>query len=80
MDNVLSQSHDKYLDTQAVAWTSNENMSNYEFDNNHLHPSVDGETIHFCDSGCQQDYHSDPMLSDPLHGAVDNPPGHLPVL
>ena len=80
VDNVLSQNHNEYLDTQAVAWTSDENMSNYEFDNNHLHPSVDGETTHFCDSGCQQDYHSDPMLSDPLHGAVDNPPGHLPVL
>ena len=54
VDNVLSQSYDEYLDTQAVAWTSDENMSNYEFDNNHLHPSVDGETTHFCDSGCQQ--------------------------
>ena len=42
VDNVLSQSNDEYLDTQAVAWTSDENMSNYEFDNNHLHPSVDG--------------------------------------
>ena len=45
-----------------------------------MHPSVDGETTHCCESGCQQDYHSDPMLNDPLHGAVDNPPGHLPAL
>ena len=80
VDNVLSQSHDEYLDTQAEAWTLDENMSNYEFYNNHLHPSVNGETTHCCECGCQQDYHSDPMLSDPLHGAMENPPGHLPVL
>ena len=79
MDNVLSQSHDEYFDTQSEAWTSHENMSNCDYDNNHLHPSVYGHTNHCCDSGCQHDYHTDPMLSDPLYGALDNLPGHVPV-
>ena len=78
MDNVPFQSHDGYLDTQAEAWTLDESMSNYDYDDNHLHPSVDGETTNCCDSGCQHDYHSGPMF--PRYGALDDPPGHPPVL
>ena len=34
-DNVLTQSHDEYLDTQAEAWILDGNLSNYDYDDNH---------------------------------------------
>ena len=58
----------------------NENMSNYELTIIICILLWGVKLLTFVDSGCQQDYYSDPMLSDPLHGAVDNPPGHLLVL
>ena len=53
-DNVPTQSHDKYLDTQAEAWILDGNISNYDHDDNHSQPSLGDENTHCCDSG----YHS----------------------
>ena len=53
-DNVPTQSHDEYLDTQAEAWILDGNISNYDYDDNHSQPSLGDENTHCCDSG----YHS----------------------
>ena len=75
--NVLTQSHNEYLDTQAEAWILDRNINDY--DDNHSQPSLGDGSTHCCDSGCEHGYHPDPMLSDPLHGALDNPLGQPPV-
>ena len=56
-----------------------ENINDYDYDDNHSQPSLGDGSTHCCDSGCEHGYHHNPMLSDPLHGALDNPPGHSPV-
>ena len=76
-DNVPTKSQHEYLGTQTNVWVLAENI--YYYDDNHSQPSLGDEGLHCCDSGCEHGYHPDPMLSDPLHGALDNPPGHLPV-
>ena len=53
-DNVPTQSHDEYLDTQAEAWILDGNISNYDHDDNHSQASLGDENTHCCDSG----YHS----------------------
>ena len=79
-DDVPTQSQDEYLGTQTNVWLLVENINDYDNDDNHSQPSLGDGSIHCCDSGCEHGYHPDPMLSDPLHGALDNPPGHLPCL
>ena len=53
-DNIPTQSHDEYLDTQAEAWILDGDISNYDHDDNHSQPSLGDENTHCCDSG----YHS----------------------
>ena len=76
-DDVPTQSQNEYLGTQANVWVLVGNI--YDYDDNHSQPSLGYEGTHCCDSGCEHGYHPDPMLSDPLHGALDNPQGHPPV-
>ena len=78
-DNVLTPSQDEYLGTQTDVWVLAENINDYDYDDNHSQPSLGDGSAHCCDSGCEHGYHPDPMLSDPFHGALDNPPGHPPV-
>ena len=78
-DNVPTQSQDEYYGTQTDVWVLVENINNYDYDGNHSQPSLGDGSTHCCDSGCEHGYYPDPMLSDPLHGALDNPPGHPPV-
>ena len=75
-DNVPTQSQDEYLGTQTDVWVSVENINDYDYDDNHSQPSLGDGSTHCCDNGCEHGYYPDPMLSDPLHGALDNPPGH----
>ena len=42
-DNVPTQSHDEYPDTQAEAWILGGNISNYDHDDNHSQPSMGDE-------------------------------------
>ena len=78
-DNVPTQSRDEYSGTQTDVWVLVENINDYDYDDNHSQPSLGDGSTHCCDNGCEHGYHPDPMLSDPLHGALDNPPGHPPV-
>ena len=59
-DNVPSQSQDFYLDTQADVWVSAENISNYDYDDNHSQPSLDGENTQCNDSDYQHGHPPDP--------------------
>ena len=59
-DHVPSQSQDEYLDIQADAWVLAENISNYDYDDNHSQPSLDDENTHCYDSDYQHGYPPDP--------------------
>ena len=78
-DNVPTQSQDEYPGTQTDVWVSVENINDYGYDNSHSQPSLGDGSTHCCDNHCEHGYHPDPMLSDPLHCALDNPPGYPPV-
>ena len=59
-DYVPSQSQDEYLDIQANAWVLAENISDYDYDDNHSEPSLDDENTHCYDSDYQHGYPPDP--------------------
>ena len=91
-DNVPTQSQDEHLDTQTDAQVLAENVSDYDYDDNHSHSSLDDENTNCHDSDYQHDYPLDPLnLID--HSDLDsswnsdndswfsleNSPGHPPV-
>ena len=59
-EHVPSQSQDEYLDIQADAWVLAENISNYDYDDNHSQPSLDDENTHCYDSDYQHGCPPDP--------------------
>ena len=70
-DNVPSQSQDEYLDIQANASVLAENISDYDYDDNHSQPSLDDENTHCYDSDYQHGYPPDPLnLKD--HSDLDS--------
>ena len=78
-DNVPTPCQDEYLGTQTDVWVLAENINDYDYDDNHSQPFLGDGGTHCCDNGFEYCYCPDPMLSDPLHGALDNPPGHPPI-
>ena len=58
-DNVPTQSQDEYLDTQTDQVLA-ENISDYDYDDNHSQPSLDDENTHCYDSDDQHGYPPDP--------------------
>ena len=59
-DNVPYQSWDEYFEFQADTWVLAENISNYDYDDNHSQPSLDDENTHCYDSDYQHGYPPDP--------------------
>ena len=58
-DNVPTQSQDEYPDTQTDQVLA-ENISDYDYDDNHSQPSLDDENTHCYDSDYQHGYPPDP--------------------
>ena len=59
-DNVPYQSWDEYFEFQADAWVLAENISDYDYDDNHSQPFLDDENTHCYDSDYQHGYPPDP--------------------
>ena len=59
-DNVPDQSWDEYFEFQADAWVLAENISDYDYDDNHSQPSLNDENTHCYDSDYQHGYPPDP--------------------
>ena len=59
-----SQSQDFYLDTQADVWVLAENISNYDYDDDHCQPSLDDENTDCHNSDYQPGYLPDPNVID----------------
>ena len=91
-DNVPTQSQDEYLDTQTDVQVFAENISNFDYDDNYSHSSLDDENTHCHDSDYQHGYPLDPFnlidhsdLDSSWNSdqdgwfALENSVGHLPV-
>ena len=60
-DNVPNQSQNDYLDTQTDVQDLAENISDYDYDDNHFQSSLDDENTHCHDSDYQHGYPLDPF-------------------
>ena len=60
-DNVPTQSQDGYLGTQTDVQVLAVNISNYDYDDNHSHSSLDDENTHCHDSDYKHGYPLDPF-------------------
>ena len=91
-DNVPTQNQDEHLDTQTDVQVLAENISDYDYDDNHSHSSLDDENTNCHDSDYQHGYPPDPLnLIDhndldsssnsynDSWSSLDNSPGHNPV-
>ena len=60
-DNVPTQSQDEHLDIQTDVQVLPENVSDYDYDDNHSHSSLDDENTNCHDSDYQHGYSLDPL-------------------
>ena len=91
-DNVPTQSQDEHLDTQTDVQVLAENISDYDYDDNHSHSSPDDKNTNCHDSDYQHGYPPDPLnlidhsdLDSSCNSdndswfSLENSPGHPPV-
>ena len=92
-ENVPTQSQDEHLDTPTDAQVLAENISDYDYDDNHSHSSLDDENTDCHDSDYQLGYPLNPLnlidhsdLDSSWNSdndswfSVENSPGHPPIL
>ena len=89
-NNVPTQSQDEHLDTQTDAQVLAENISDYDYDGNHSHSSLDDENTDCHDSDYQHGYPLDHLIDhsdldsswnsdNDSWFSLENSPGHPPI-